>query len=76
MKNDEEAFFKKIFDYCNFEPPRDWQSRIHIGNQPVGRMNKGVTGRGKSLTDKQRDRIVALTRYYTEIDFSRMGIVA
>lgn len=39
------------------------------------RFNKGVTGRGKSsLTDAQKQRIIALTEYYPATDFSSIGL--
>jgi Sulfotransferase domain len=39
------------------------------------RFNKGVVGRGKtSLTDAQKQRIIALTEYYPATDFSRIGL--
>lgn len=39
------------------------------------RFNKGVAGRGKAgLSNKQKDRIRQLTRYYPSTDFGRMGL--
>jgi len=39
------------------------------------RFNKGVAGRGNAgLSDKQKDRIRQLTRYYPSTDFGRMGL--
>ncbi|MEP6703370.1 MAG: sulfotransferase domain-containing protein [Acidobacteriota bacterium] len=39
------------------------------------RFNKGVAGRGKTgLSDKQKERIVRLARYYPATDFTRFGI--
>lgn len=39
------------------------------------RLNVGVSGRGRAtLSAEQQARIVALTRHYPEIDFSRIGI--
>jgi hypothetical protein len=39
------------------------------------RFNKGVTGRGKTgLSDRQKERIRSLARYYPATDFSRIGL--
>lgn len=39
------------------------------------RFNKGVTGRGRSgLTDRQKEQIRRLARYYPSTDFSRIGL--
>jgi hypothetical protein len=39
------------------------------------RFNKGVAGRGaKALTDDQKSRIISLTRYYPDTDFSLIGL--
>jgi hypothetical protein len=39
------------------------------------RFNKGVTGRGRSgLTDRQKEQIRRLTRYYPSTDFGRIGL--
>jgi len=39
------------------------------------RFNKGVTGRGRSgLTDRQKEQISRLARYYPSTDFSRIGL--
>src|SRR5205085_3893774 len=39
------------------------------------RFNKGVTGRGRSgLSDRQKEQIHRLTRYYPSTDFSRIGL--
>lgn len=39
------------------------------------RFNKGVAGRGKSsLTDAQKQRIIALTEYYPATDFRSIGL--
>ena len=39
------------------------------------RFNKGVAGRGaKTLTDEQKSRIISLTRYFPETDFSLIGL--
>ncbi len=39
------------------------------------RLNKGISGRGMAmLSEEQKQRIVRLTRYYPEVDFSRIGI--
>ena len=39
------------------------------------RFNKGVTGRGKSgLSDRQKEQIRHLTRFYPSTDFGRMGL--
>ena len=39
------------------------------------RFNKGVTGRGKSgLSDRQKDQIRRLTRFYPSTDFGRVGL--
>ena len=40
------------------------------------RLNKGVAGRNlTALTDRQRDRIARMARFYPDIDFSNMGIL-
>lgn len=39
------------------------------------RFNKGVTGRGRSgLSNRQKERIRRLTRYYPSTDFARIGL--
>ena len=39
------------------------------------RFNKGVTGRGKSgLSDKQKEKVRGLARYYPTTDFGRIGL--
>jgi tetratricopeptide (TPR) repeat protein len=39
------------------------------------RFNKGVTGRGKSgLSDRQKQQVRRLTRYYPSTDFARIGL--
>ena len=39
------------------------------------RFNKGVTGRGRSgLSDRQKEQIRRLTRYYPGTDFNRIGL--
>jgi hypothetical protein len=39
------------------------------------RFNKGVAGRGKSgLTDRQKEQVRRLTRYYPSTDFGRIGL--
>lgn len=39
------------------------------------RLNKGVAGRSlTALTDRQRDRIIRMARFYPDVDFSKMGI--
>jgi hypothetical protein len=39
------------------------------------RFNKGVTGRGKSgLSDRQKEEIRRVTRYYPSTDFGRIGL--
>ncbi len=41
----------------------------------ASRFNKGVSGRGTALlTDAQRDRVRAMTRFYPWVDFSLMGL--
>ena len=41
------------------------------------RFNKGIAGRGaEELSDSQKARIVALTRYYPAVDFSALGLPA
>jgi hypothetical protein len=36
------------------------------------RLNKGVVGRGNLLSDAQKERVRALTRFYPWVDFSRI----
>ncbi len=44
-------------------------------NTRKNRFNKGVSGRGKTtLTDVQKERIIALTEYYPGTDFSLIGL--
>jgi hypothetical protein len=39
------------------------------------RLNVGVPGRAHTLlSDSQRERIVRLTQYYPNVDFTRIGI--
>ncbi len=76
MKADEISFFERVFDFCDIQPPADLQQRLRIDNQPAGRMNRGVSGRGEILSGKQRDDIISLTRFYPGIDFTRMGIAS
>jgi hypothetical protein len=38
------------------------------------RMNKGVVGRGQMLTERQRNRIIQMKRFYPWVDFSPIGL--
>ena len=38
------------------------------------RFNKGVTGRGRSLNNRQKEQIRRLTKYYPSTDFGRIGL--
>lgn len=42
------------------------------GNRELTRFNKGVTGRGRSLTAAQRQRLKNQTAYFPDVDFSRI----
>jgi len=74
MVADQEMFFRQILDYCDIPYNEVSLARINRENQPEGRFNVGVTGRGDILSDAQRDFVRNLTSYYPEVDFSRMGI--
>jgi len=53
----------------------DIQASVEGVDSKMTRFNKGITGRGLAeLDERQVDRIVSFTRYYPDIDFSRMGI--
>jgi tetratricopeptide (TPR) repeat protein len=45
------------------------------GESRRNRFNKGIVGRGiTSLTDAQKQRIIALTEYHPEADFGKIGL--
>jgi hypothetical protein len=48
---------------------------LHAGAHQPTRRNVAVAGRGKSLSDRQRQRIEQAARYYPGRDFSLLGIV-
>lgn len=45
------------------------------GKKEETRFNQGVSGRGNALlTDAQKSRLQQLTRFYPDVDFSRLGL--
>lgn len=68
----------RILEQLGFPQPADRVERAIItANADRGaiRFNKGVTGRGSQLlSDEQKARVIALTRYYPDINFASLGI--
>lgn len=51
-------------------------SAVQYSNQNTGltRLNKGVSGRGRDLSERARTEICAMASYYEGVDFSVIGI--
>jgi hypothetical protein len=47
---------------------------VEVARANGRRLNKGVSGRGQSISPKARDRIIALTRHFPNIDFAPVGV--
>ena len=48
---------------------------IKVSTRNKNRLNKGISGRGHSeLSEEQKNKVIALTRFYPNIDFSIIGI--
>jgi hypothetical protein len=44
------------------------------GRGGLVRLNKGVSGRGNTISAKARDKIIALTRHFPNVDFAPVGV--
>ncbi|MDC1287111.1 sulfotransferase domain-containing protein [Gammaproteobacteria bacterium] len=72
--SDNQGSIEGILDYCGISQDPDKIGNA-IANLPKNRtrFNRGVGGRGrKELSATQIDRILKLTKYYPETDFSRI----
>jgi hypothetical protein len=76
VMRDKVAALKSIIDFYGIEKTDD-EIRLSIERSSRGniRLNKGISGRGKSeLTKEQQGKIIKYTKYYPGIDFSKIGI--
>ncbi len=77
MKEDMGAVVRTICDHHGVEvTDADIQKAVDGANQRDTRKNKAKTGRGKSLSDETRAKILHMASYYPDMDFSPIGITA
>ncbi|MDX4012709.1 sulfotransferase domain-containing protein [Aliarcobacter skirrowii] len=78
LKQNTSEELKKIFRFLNFDDFTDNKIEEVLlmaeKNPNLIRKNKAISGRGKDLTDNQRNRILKMAGYYPDIDFSLIGI--
>ncbi len=70
---DPKKYLNEIFDFYNFSVPETDIDSLVKQDVKVN-YNKGVSGRGDLLTQKQKDKIKMLASYHENIDFSMMGL--
>ncbi|MDP2815644.1 MAG: sulfotransferase domain-containing protein, partial [Rectinemataceae bacterium] len=77
MARDKVAYFESIMSFLNIPISQQAaEQAVKITEKlPNSRLNKGISGRGAELfSDKDKERVKALTRYYPSVDFSRIGL--
>jgi hypothetical protein len=75
---DKPASVRKVLEFYGLGAPRRGVEQRIEEIEREGRkirFNKGVTGRGRlGLSDRQKEQIRRLTRYYPSTDFGRIGL--
>lgn len=78
LVRDKPSSVLKVLGFYGLGAPRQGvEQRIREieSEERSNRFNKGVTGRGRSsLTERQKEQIRRLTRYYPSTDFARVGL--
>ena len=78
LVRDKPSSVLKVLEFYGLGAPRrgvEQRIREIESEERTNRFNKGVTGRGRSsLTDRQKEQIRRLTRYYPSTDFARVGL--
>jgi hypothetical protein len=77
LLEDPQTLFDKILDSCGIQPPKHALEKAltNVGKDASTRFNKGVSGRGESLlSENQKISIRSLCSYYSDVDFSPLGI--
>lgn len=78
LVNNKLATLKTICDFYNIDKPENdlIKAIIRAEDYKVDtNFNKGIIGRGNEiLSDQQKDKILSLSNYYPDVDFSMMGL--
>ncbi len=70
-----EATLRRVVDFAQMRvTPETLAAAVAEANAGWTRKNVGITGRGASLPEDLKQRIVHMSRYYPNIDFSPIGI--
>ena len=75
LMEDKAGVLRRICDHVAMEVS-EADILAALDAQPKGgtRLNKGVSGRGESLAPEVKDHIRRLASYYTDLDFTRLGL--
>ena len=77
LMTDRVGTIDKIVKFCGFDcSGQEIEKTIEYmdTNKEKTRFNKGAIGRGNQLSEEQKEKIRAFTRFYPEVDFSKMGL--
>lgn len=77
LVSDKAATLERLLRFYGLHASRTTIEQVLVATESDtrrNRFNKGITGRGKSLSAKQKERIATLARYYPSADFGCVGL--
>jgi len=72
LVENENILFEKIFRYCGLEDNKIEKCLFDAKSGRKNRLNVGIIGRGESLNSRAKDFLIKISKYYPEIDFTKV----